>query len=300
MSKVQRILDKCQSLSEEDTDLLRAALSLDVDDVELARQHMGPRGVGTGAVGMSGCTEPLPPEEQARRDRRDHELIAAGNELDRVSIERSDANGTIRLPERVAILARRFSQVLTEKPIGPDEAPDGWQGTEPAEGTRRHLIRKAIETVAIQARAQSTTAHFSLLLADAVESALLKSTIAAEESRTDAQEAIANVGEVLDAYDAPQAPTYAQRIQRLCTELEDQRDLANESSSRKRELIEVTESADRLREQRESARAGEDRYKAERDAALHLLRWLIGDLIPPELVGLHKDEDDENCEGMGV
>lgn len=35
-----------------------------------------------------------------------------------------------------------------------------------------------------------------------------------------------------------------------------------------------------LLEQREQARVGEDRYKTERDAALSLLRWLIGDLIP--------------------
>lgn len=59
----------------------------------------------------------------------------------------------------------------------------GWQGTEPLEGTRRHLIREAIETVAIQARAQSTTAHFSQLLADAVESALLERTIKDEEEQ---------------------------------------------------------------------------------------------------------------------
>lgn len=49
----------------------------------------------------------------------------------------------------------------------------------------------------------------------------------------------------------------------------------------KEELAEAADDAYmRLLRQREEARAGEDRFKAERDSALRLLRWLIGDLIP--------------------
>lgn len=45
--------------------------------------------------------------------------------------------------------------------------------------------------------------------------------------------------------------------------------------------IEAEESyEDRLLQQREEARGGEDHFKAQRDAALNLLRWLISDLIP--------------------
>lgn len=59
-----------------------------------------------------------------------------------------------------------------------------------------------------------------------------------------------------------------------------------------RSLVEGDKAAiERLYDQRESARAGEDRYKAERDSALHLVRWLIGDIIPPDLIRLGDDEE---------
>lgn len=51
-----------------------------------------------------------------------------------------------------------------------------------------------------------------------------------------------------------------------------------------RSLVEERELSDyerRLLEQREDARAGESRLMEQRNAALGLLRWLIGDLIPP-------------------
>jgi len=48
----------------------------------------------------------------------------------------------------------------------------------------------------------------------------------------------------------------------------------------------LRERCDQLLEQRESARSGEDHFKAQRDSALRLLRWLVGDLIPSHLVDL--------------
>jgi hypothetical protein len=53
----------------------------------------------------------------------------------------------------------------------------------------------------------------------------------------------------------------------------------------------LSERCDRLLDQRESARAGEDHFKAQRDSALHLVRWLIGDIIPPDLIRLGDDEE---------
>lgn len=96
------------------------------------------------------------------------ELAAGPSPLDNPAFATAFAEGTLNE-------ANRRDQLRDEI--------EGWQGTEPVEGTRRHLIREAIETVAIQARAQSTTAHFSQLLADAVESALLERTIEDEEEQ---------------------------------------------------------------------------------------------------------------------
>jgi hypothetical protein len=47
-------------------------------------------------------------------------------------------------------------------------------------------------------------------------------------------------------------------------------------------------------EQTRSARVGEGHFKAQRDSALHLLRWLIGDVIPPL-----PESDLDRDEGMG-
>lgn len=46
----------------------------------------------------------------------------------------------------------------------------------------------------------------------------------------------------------------------------------------------LEDETERLLGEREQARAGEDTFKAERDAALFLIRHLIGNIIPPELV----------------
>lgn len=48
---------------------------------------------------------------------------------------------------------------------------------------------------------------------------------------------------------------------------------------------------DSLLAQREQARGGEDHFKAQRDSALHLVRWLIGDIIPPDLIRFADDEE---------
>lgn len=65
------------------------------------------------------------------------------------------------------------------------------------------------------------------------------------KSYDELEEAIAAVGESLDWFDAPQGATYAERIDRLYREL----------------------------------RSGEDHFRAQRDSALRLVRWLVGDLI---------------------
>lgn len=57
--------------------------------------------------------------------------------------------------------------------------------------------------------------------------------------------------------------------------------------------LDLTENEERLYEEREQARAGESTLMEQRNAALHLLRWLIGDLIPP-LVPLSDDGGDED------
>lgn len=68
---------------------------------------------------------------------------------------------------------------------------------------------------------------------------------------------------------------------------------AKEVDGRRDDTIKsLTLRCDSLLAQRESARAGEDHFKAQRDSALHLVRWLIGDIIPPELIRLGDEEAD--------
>ncbi|HEX7246398.1 MAG TPA: hypothetical protein VF245_12635 [Solirubrobacterales bacterium] len=68
-------------------------------------------------------------------------------------------------------------------------APDGWQGTEPAEGTRRFLIREALLKT-MQASEDGVT---PLQLADAVESTLLNFTI--EDEADEGFEDVSDVGD---------------------------------------------------------------------------------------------------------
>jgi hypothetical protein len=78
----------------------------------------------------------------------------------------------------------------------------------------------------------------------------------------------------------------------LANEIE--RVIRNELDSRIDQLASTVEGQegriDELLEQREQARANEDTFKAQRDGALHLLRWLIGDLIPPDLISVESEE----------
>lgn len=67
---------------------------------------------------------------------------------------------------------------------------------------------------------------------------------------------------------------------------------AKEVDGRRDDTIKgLSERCDQLLEQRESARVGEDHFKAQRDSALHLVRWLIGDIIPPDLIRFGDDEE---------
>lgn len=67
---------------------------------------------------------------------------------------------------------------LTESPE--EAVPDGWQGTEPAEGTRRHLIwstlTRALERRVIGPVTAEDCQHSALPLANAVEDALAGDT----------------------------------------------------------------------------------------------------------------------------
>ncbi len=88
--------------------------------------------------------------------------------------------------------SRQYSQ-QNVKGDGPKQAArqiytdDGWQGTIPAEGTRRRTIYLAIGGALTEFEKPEgsfeSRASFSLKLADAVESALLQTTIDAEEGR---------------------------------------------------------------------------------------------------------------------
>lgn len=283
---------------------------------------------------------------------------------------------------------------------------EGWQGTPPAEGTRRKLIAKAIYDVRLEAMGAPGSEAFALVLADAVEEALIGmegvpikhptlTQIDAElaQARADlaecfrltgadpdgagdpmlAREALDEVRRFRKEYDeleeqvavkqatidglaatvSAQADSLEERVAKLAkrsdawvTELayqaagaatrplmEDHPDYvfpaercqeavaylletyfdiprackgcadeeiehgAKEVDGRRDDTIKsLTLRCDSLLAQRESARLGEDQFKAQRDAALHLLRWLIGDLIPSHLVDL---SDEENESGSG-
>lgn len=259
---------------------------------------------------------------------RDREVAAIEGVLERAGIESMDANGTVRLAERVAILARR--KVIAEGALarcessraeltvtGEQEQKDGespllsgWQGTEPAEGTRRHLIREALVDARLSAMGCSTDRAWALKLADAVESALLSQTIDEEDEEDEEGDVLSVVeAEVKKALNhlilamqeyreiAPHVVDlqYGRSIRKAIIAVrqiaEPDLEPAGDSDSNDETL---EEACDRLHEQRESARVGESTAMAQRDAALHLLRWLIGDLIPPELVGLHTDDDEQD------
>jgi hypothetical protein len=67
---------------------------------------------------------------------------------------------------------------------------------------------------------------------------------------------------------------------------------AKEVDGRRDDTIKaLTARCDSLLAQREASRASEDTYKAQRDSALHLLRWLIGDLIPADLIRFQAEQE---------
>lgn len=138
-----------------------------------------------------------------------------------------------------------------------------WAGEPPAKGTRRALIRDAIyrelEDYFGPKGALVSREFFALKLADAVEAELLKDFGIARACRDCATE----------------------QLEHGAKEVDGRRDDTIKS---------LTLRCDSLLAQRESARAGEDHFKAQRDAALHLLRWLIGDIIPPDLIRLGEEE----------
>jgi hypothetical protein len=90
----------------------------------------------------------------------------------------------------------------------------GWRGTQPAEGTRRALIYGALLGEEV------LTAAEALDHADAIESALLDSTIAAEEQLTAKREELIEVHRFLDELGAPcgpeiSSPTVLRRLHAL-------------------------------------------------------------------------------------
>lgn len=189
---------------------------------------------------------------------------------------------------------------------------EGWQGTPPAEGTRRALIRDAL-AARIKATGPEGEFHdldgFALALADVVEEALIR---VVDQGATPESGSPASVAmDVLDGLGIDRTRegailTIADRVTALADELLKDfgiaracRDCAEEQlghgakevDGRRDDTIKsLTLRCDSLLAQRESARAGEDHFKAQRDAALHLVRWLIGDLIPSHLVDLTDEE----------
>lgn len=101
------------------------------------------------------------------------------------------------LPEGYADgLAGKLLEIGERRRAGSD---DGWKGTPPAEGTRRKLILDAIKDASLSYEFnRSTTLHF----ADAVESALLQSTIDDEAMARGAEALAAGITKV-DPYAVP-------------------------------------------------------------------------------------------------
>lgn len=101
-----------------------------------------------------------------------------------------------------------------------NSAPAGWEGTPPAEGTRRALIRDTILAASDLAYGPGGPNAAALRLADAIERALLK-----VETQT-----VNAVVETLDLLNAPEGATSAERIDRLyrglSQQLEEKRDEA--------------------------------------------------------------------------
>lgn len=121
------------------------------------------------------------------------ELVQAHNELDRVSIERSEDGAVHPLPHRVAILAGRYVdeqrqriELTPDRPvIAAEDVPDGWQGQLPAAGTRRALIRDAIMSHRVFRTVGAPAATTALRLADAIEGALQHPSEPSDEYRED-------------------------------------------------------------------------------------------------------------------
>lgn len=97
-------------------------------------------------------------------------------------------------------------------PVEPAAAPDGWQGTEPAEGTRRKLIRDTIASFAVQ---EGSLADNSLGIADEIEERLLavevpvgggEGTDPGERDRQPATASAPTLGRVVWYCEAPAKP----------------------------------------------------------------------------------------------
>lgn len=160
---------------------------------------------------------------------------------------------------------------------------EGWRGTPPAQGTRRRLILEAIK------RGDVLSETEALEMADDVEAAMLRSTLVDGRAMKRGAEAVtAGIEKARPDHVPGSRPFDFQRE-------EDEAKLARKREVEAR-VAEVAEEVadgeaeegpspseesyeDHLLRQREEARAGEDHFCAQRDAALNCLRWTIGDLL---------------------
>jgi hypothetical protein len=226
--------------------------------------------------------------------------------------------------------------------------PDGWQGTQPAQGTRRALIRDAvwnaikgwdIGRVGDKGYAGATGTD-SLVIADEVESALLQTTIAEEctdtpppivELKEQAEERLRRVARIIEngevggrtgeaiidsikanvldkaGVDTGPDPAWIRDkadFLAIAEILEEDRpdwakidaiaDLVDVDVNRSDDdafpVQAPADDIDRLYTQREEARAGEGRFKEERDAAFALLRWLLPVTVARPLSEIGEDD----------
>jgi hypothetical protein len=168
----------------------------------------------------------------------------------------------------------------------------GWKGTPPAEGTRRLAILRTIEGMDVLSSTEAVE------FADAIEAMLISCEAAQTEDagrKPDfkLQRGYVDAGSELDRISIPRARdaegvySLQERVPRL---VEDHIGATEKLRDREAELEEVTESADRYHEQREQARAGEGRFKEERDAAFSLLRWLLPVTVARPLDEIGEDD----------
>jgi hypothetical protein len=212
--------------------------------------------------------------------------------IDDEAMRRADESMTTGIVDAGAVLSQ------SERKSRGEERP-AWRGEPPAAGTRRKLIADILRVEDVLSETEVRE------FADSIELALLGHVDVDREDRDDAwvsevayQAAGAATRPLLE--DHPDYVFPAERVRdavaellsdfgiaRACVDCAEEQlgHGAKEVDGRRDATIKgLSERNESLLAQREQSRASEDTYKAQRDASLHLLRWLIGDLIPADLL----------------